>query len=307
MQITNLKRSIAGFGYLCFGIVAFLLFFYISFPFHLVQDKIMQTFEAKTGCQTNVNNQNHTFPLVLRWGNIQVVCPMGIPFTVESFETDIAVKPLLFHQTAQIAFRIRMTQKNGEIAGTVHIHSTPEGLAYSLKEKGWGLNLKSIGYSGILNMKGEGKWTGNNLFFGEGSLAFTLNGLQIDLQGLSSHAGRVATIAGMAPLIGVTSMAFSSIQGEMAWEDKVVTVNKFQANSDIADLTTHSGSLIFNEPISQSFLATNLQVDPKGNLKKILPLVIPNYSDKVALTFAITGALISPQVMMNGVPLPAFS
>jgi len=297
----------AGLVYLCFGIVAFLLFFYITFPFHLIQEKVIQTFEAGTNCQTDVGVQKKKFPLSLIWEDIRVVCPVGTPFMVASLQTDIALKPLLFHQTGEIPFRVRLAEKNGEISGTLRVHSTPQGLSFSLKEKGSGLNLAAIGYAGIISMDGEGTWIGNHPFFGKGSLTFALNGLRIDPQGHGNQSGWVATLAGMAPLMGVTSLSFPSIQGELVWQDKVITVNKFQAESELADLISNNGSLIFNEPISESFIATDLQIFPKGNLKQMLPLIVPHYSDKGPLTLAITGTLTAPRVIMNGMQLPAMS
>lgn len=308
MQITRSKKWIAGVGYLSFGIVTFLFFFYITFPFRLIQEGVIRTFEAETGCQTEVEDQTKAFALALRWKNMQVICPIGQPFMIEALHIDIALKPLLLHRVGEIAFRVRMAEKNGEILGTLMVHSTPQGFSFSLKEKGMALNLKAIGHAGILTMAGEGTWTGGNLFFGKGLFAFTLHGLRIDSQALSeSNSGWMVALASMAPLLGVTSLSFSSIQGEMAWQDKTITINKFQMDGEIADLISDRGALILNKPIAESIVSAHLQISPKGNLKQMLPLLVPNYSDKKPLMLAITGRLISPQMIMNGMPLPAMS
>jgi len=294
-----------GLGYLCFGVIAFLFFFYMTFPFRLIQEKVMQAFENKTGCQTNVGDLKQSFPLQLTWEQIQVICPEFSPFVVESLQAKVALKPLLLHQRAEITFQVQMAGENGQIRGTVITHSTPEGLSFSLQQKGWGLNLASIGYAGILSMKGEGNWTGNDFLAGVGSLSVQLNGFRIDPQGNSENRGWTATLAGITPLLGVSSLSFPRIEGEITWQNKTMTLNKLNADGEIADLISDSGSLILNEPVSESLIRSHLQISPKGNLEKMLPLLVPNYSNKKPLTLAITGRIASPEIVMNGMPTPA--
>ena len=105
-----------GLGYLLFSGMAFLLFFYITFPFDLAQKKLVQAFESSTACKTEVGGQEASFPFRLTWHQLRLLCPMGPPLTIASIETNLAVLPALLDKRGEIDFRIQMPSLFSEVS-----------------------------------------------------------------------------------------------------------------------------------------------------------------------------------------------
>ncbi len=321
----NPIRWLLGLGYLGFGAVAFLFFIYVTFPFGLVQKKLIQAFEAGTNCRIQAGDQEVSIPFRLMWHDVRVFCPQGPEVDIPYIETSLALLPLLDHK-GDIAFRVQLgdaalprdegaagdetpvalKEAKGEFFGHLKIDPVEEGFAFSLKEEGVGLDLRHVGLSGILNMKGEGNWVGKDitsitgLFKGGGFLDFTLNDVQVDAEDSSD-------LSGLAALAGVSALSFSTVHGEMTWQKDTVSIGKFYAQGETAELTDFVGDIIVHEPFSASVVSMSFNIIPKGRLKQIAMLMIPNYSGQEPFTLVISGALTSPEVLINGKKFPTFS
>jgi hypothetical protein len=185
-----------------------------------------------------------------------------------------------------------MGENSGEIVGHLMADATPEGVVFSLKEEGVGLNLGRVGLSGTLNMKGEGRWIKSDVLHGTGLLKLTIDGVRIEPEDWTP------------PL---NQLSFSIIRGEMAWEHGVVSIAELSAEGDELDLTSDRGDIIINEPFSKSPISITFQIVPKGDIKRVATLIIPGYSGKEPLTVAIQGAIEAPQILINGKRMPTFS
>ncbi|MBI3358348.1 MAG: type II secretion system protein GspN [Nitrospirae bacterium] len=286
---TTQNKWLLRLGYLFFGAIAFLIFFYATFPFYLAQKKMVLAFETETGCQVDPKDQTVLIPLRLRWHNVKVLCPSVALVTLESINADLALLPILLKRTGEIDFKIKIAEQGGEISGTIIIDPTPAGIAFSIKKQGIGVHFNHRGFSGILDIKGGGSWVGYDPSQGAGGFDFNL---------------KEAHIKNQAMPWPMNDIFFANIHGKVAYENGVLLMGDFSADGENATLTTNSGSLILHEPFSESFVSITLKVSPKGQLKQVAALLIPGYSAVEPLTLAITGALTSPKVLLNGRRLP---
>ncbi len=305
MQSTQPIKWLLGFGYLLFGVAAFLVFFYITFPFNLVQDKVIRVAEAESGCQITAGSQSTTPPLRMKWEQVLLLCPAGASMMIASIETDIAVLPLLLHRQGQVDVRILMPEEGSQVTGSITASTTPQGYAFSLKGEGTGIRLDPVGISGLLDyIRGEAVWTGENLLTGVGSLAIGLSDIHIDPTASPIPLGNLGMITTLA---GVKDISISTLQGEVTWQSNTLSVKMFNAQGEVADLISDGGQFTLHEPVSESIVSMTLAIIPKGNLRQMVPLMISNYVDREPLTAVINGPLRAPDIVINGMKMPAMS
>ena len=299
MQSTRPIRWLYGLGYLLFGILAFLFFVYMTFPFDTIQTRLVFAVEGATSCQIDVGHQSTRPPLKMTWQQIAVSCPSKKPFLIQSLEARIGLKPLLSHR-GEIDFQIQMDENAGQITGTLLAQSTPNGIAFTVKEEGMGVSLSPVGLSGTLTMQGEGNWTGKDVFLGTGSFSFTLTDFKISPQGSPSF-GQLAAVTTLA---GVPDIAFSTLSGEIAWKEKTLLIKTFDAKGEIVEIAMQDGSLVLHDPISESIVSATLQVVPKGSLLQMIPFFLADYTGREPLIITLNGLLHDPQVLINGKTIP---
>ncbi len=276
-------------GYLLFGLIVFLIFFYATFPFDLLQDRMVRAFQTETGCQADPKSQAVLIPLRFRWYNVRVLCKDSAPVMIESIDANVAALPILLKRRGEIDFKIKLAEEGGKIFGTLMIDPTSEGVAFSIKKEGVAVHFNHRGFSGILDIKGGSSWIGQDILLGTGVFDFHLKDAHIKNQALPWP---------------MNDILFEKIHGKVAWENGVFSVGDLFADGENAALTSHSGSLILHEPFSDSFISMTIDIDPKGQLKQVAALMIPGYATHGSLTLAITGALTAPKVLLNGRRLP---
>jgi type II secretion system protein N len=311
-----------GLGYLLFSCIAFLFFFYMTFPFDLVQKKMVQAFDSSTACKTEVERQEASFPFRLAWHQLRLLCPMGPPFVIASIKTDLAVLPALFNKRGEVDFRIEMPslseevspskdsapgafpKKGGAIVGHLTVHQTENDLAFSLKQEGMMLDLRPMGISGELNMRAEGSWVGDDILNGKGAFYFAMNNVRVDPQ---ESSWPMDDLAGLATLAGISALSFSTIQGSIDWQQNKISIGTFQAQGDSAVLSGTGGEIQVRQPFEKSVISLACTIAPKGRLQQVAALFLPGYSEQRPFTLDVRGPLDSPSILINGQKLPIFS
>jgi type II secretion system protein N len=302
MQSTRPIKWLLGFGYLLFGVAAFLVFLYMTFPFNLIQEKVIRIAEAESGCQITAGSQSTAPPLRMKWEQVLLLCPTGLPMMIASIETDIAILPLVLHRQGQVDVRVQMPEEGSQITGSITASTTPAGYAFLLKGEGTGLRLDPVGIPGSLDhIKGEATWIGENPLAGVGSLAVSLSDIHIDPVASPIPLGNLGMITTIA---GVKDISISTLQGEVAWQSNTLSIKMFNAQGEIADIISDGGSFTLHEPVSESIVSMTLAIIPKGNLKQMVPLMISHYVDREPLTAVITGPLSAPDIVINGMKMP---
>jgi type II secretion system protein N len=292
--MTRNNKWLSKLGYLFLGTGVFLIFLYVTFPFDLAQQKIVRLVEEKSGCQIEPEGQTARFPLRLQWSNLRVLCPYAEPIALDSLEADIAVFPMIFKQEGEVAFKIKIAEKGGDIAGTIIANKTPEGIAFVLKKdgQGAGIRVNYRGFSGVVAVKGDGRWIGQDVVMGNGVFNFDVKDAHFKNQALPW------------PL---SDISFATITGKVSWKTGEILILHFSAEGETAGLMSRGGMLIVHEPFTESFLSTTLNVSPKGPLKQIAEIMISDYKASEPLKLEITGPIIAPKVLLNGRRVPTAS
>jgi len=280
--------------YFLLGLGFFLIFFYVHFPFDIVQKKMVRAFEIESSCRLEAQGQKVLFPLRFRWHNIRVLCPNSAQVLFDSIEANVAILPILLKQTGEIGFKIKIADQGGDIVGTLMVDPTPEGIAFSIKEAGVGagVHIDYRGFSGILDTNGVGNWIGQDVLLGNGVFNFHVKDAHFRNQALPWP---------------ISDISFAKMTGRISWETGVVSVGDFSAEGETAHLTSRGGSLVLHEPFSESFISLAVNVSPRGQLKQVAELMIAGYSAKKPLTLNITGPLTAPKILLNGRRLPTAS
>ncbi|MCG3113093.1 MAG: type II secretion system protein GspN [Candidatus Manganitrophus sp. SB1] len=287
--IKNQKGKWAvGLGYAFFGLLMLLFFLYLTFPFGLLESRLIAAIESESGCTMAVGKRGIFFPLRLSWREIQVDCQAGpVPqWKIQSLDAAVAPLPLLFNRRGEIDYRVGIAE--GEIIGHATAVQTREGLSLSFKSEGQKLNLSRLGLSGLLDLQGEGSGVGPDLLKAKGSLTFTINSVQLKQVGQW--------------MVPIGEVSFSSIRGKINLRNGMLVVERFAAQGNEVDLTSDGGNLILREPLEGSLLSLSLKATPKGSLQQMASLFIQGYSGREPLSLGLKGSIGQPQISVNGRP-----
>lgn len=287
--IKNQKRKWATvLGYTLFGFLMLVFFFYLTFPFGLLESRLIAAIESESGCALTVGKRGIHFPLRLAWREIQATCPARpIPqWKIQSIDAAVAPLPFLFSRRGEIDFRIGIAE--GEIVGHATAFQTREGLSVSVKNEGHKLNLSQFGLSGLADLEGEGNWVGPDIMKAKGSLTFTLNSVQIKQVGQW--------------VVPIGEVSFSSIRGKINLRNGTLAIERFAAQGNEVDLTSDGGNLILRDPFAGSLLSLNVKATPKGSLQQMASLFIQGYTGREPLTVSLKGSIGQPQISLNGKP-----
>lgn len=285
----NLRRKWAiVLGYTLFGFLMLLFFFYLTFPFGLLESRLISAIESESGCAVTVGKRGIYFPLRLAWREIQFQCPArSVPqWKIQSVDATVAPLQLLFNRRGEIDFRIGIAE--GELVGHATAFQTPDGLSVSIKNEGRKLNLSQFGLSGLLDLEGEGTWVGPDLARARGNLTFTLNGVQVKQVGQW--------------VVPIGEMSFSNIRGKINLRNGTLVVERFAAQGSEVDLTSEGGTLLLRNPLEGSALSLTVKATPKGSLQKMASLFVQGYSGREPLTVGLKGSIGQPQISLNGKP-----
>lgn len=285
-------------NYALFGFAMFLFFFFLTFPFDLLEKKLLVLLEEESGCVVTINESEYAVPLPsITWHGIQGHCPKNIflkggtgqiAFKVRQVMLDLSPLPLLMDQRAEIDFKTMLG--NGVLEGHLSGSQGEKGFSYSLDFEGRDLNSLTLGTKSRLAVKGNGEWTGRDMVQGKGVLSFTLGDAQF------KEIGSWTSPVGEIP--------FSKISGDFHWGNQQVVVDQLSANGKIVDVQSGSGTLRLRQPFERSLLSLNLKATPKGALTSMTALLVPGYAGRKPLTIRINGPWQLPQVSVEGKRVP---
>jgi type II secretion system protein N len=273
-------------GYTLFGLTMFLLFLYLTFPFSLLELKLISIIEAESGCKIAVDQRGFHFPSRLSWKGIRGSCPQPAfsQWKIDSLNAELAPLPLLFSRRGEVDFQLKLA--GGELAGHLTAVEGKGGPSLSLQAEGKKIDLAPFGLSGLLSGEGEGSWVGQDVLKGKGSVTFTLD------------AARFKEIGTWVVPIGEVS--FSNVRGKIFWRNGTVALERFSAEGESVDLNSEGGNLLLREPLAASLLTLTLKATPKGSLRQVASVFVQGYSGREPLTVGMKGPLGQPQFSING-------
>jgi len=280
------------FGSVVGGLVLFLIAaaisLYLTFPFDRLQTALVAHLAARSGCGIDVQKQAVHFPFRMTWEGVRADCPTpGSPYAIATIDADIVPLPLLWGGEAAVDFRMAFAA-GGNIVGRATMTETNDGVALFLSHQADAIDLKQVGASGRLSSSGEWRRRGG-ASLGQGHLALTLDGLKIDRFGASGSS--------------IGAVSFQRVDSRISWRGDTITLDRIVAEGNQVEIESAGGRLLAREPFDQSRLFVTLQVTPKGDLKSLVPALIPGYSGAGPIAVTLSGALAQPGVLVNGRPL----
>jgi type II secretion system protein N len=283
------KKGAIILGYSFFGLLMFFIFFYLTFPFHLLELKLISTLEKESGCKIVVDQKGFYFPSRLSWKGIRGTCPQPAfaQWKIDSLHADLAPLPLLWSRRGEVDFTVGFA--GGEMSGHLTAAQKNGNPSFSLETRGKKLNLAQFGLSGLLSLEGTGDWSGQDILKGKGAVSFAL------------ETAKFKEIAGWVVPIGEVS--FSNVRGKLFWHNGTIGIERFFAEGDEVDLTSEGGNLLLREPLAGSMITLTLKAMPKGSLQKVATVFVQGYSGREPLTLGIKGPLGQPQISLNGKPI----
>ncbi len=273
-------------SYLLFGLLSFIAFLYVTFPFSRLESALIDRIKDESGCEIDIRKKGILFPLKLAWENIQILCPGQKAWNVASLYAEVLPLPLIWGGEGRIHFRGRLAE--GETEGTLTVTHASNQWAFSLKNQGRQITLPDIG--GRLGWEGDAHWSHSEPYKGTGTVAFTLEG------------ARIKEVGEWRSPIG--ALSFSMVTGQVHWQGGALSMEQFSADGNEMDLAGESGHLLLRQPWKRSILSLTLKVTPKGQLKPLAQMVVSGYTGEGALTLAVAGSLARPGLALNGKTIP---
>jgi len=293
---TKKEKLLLFIGYSLFALFAFVLFFLMTLPFNILEEKGLRLLEGKTGCVVTIKASKVSFPLSVDWRGLDGICPKNlfikgasgnIHLKLPALEMSFAFWPLLLKQEGEIDFNAKWG--GGTLSGHLSVSEEAEGLSFSLEN----FNAKALqvehidsGISGQLRISGEGRWRTQDLIKGVGRISLTLDG------------SKFKSLAGQSLPIG--EVGFEKIEAKLLWKEKQIILEQFSALGPLVNLKSESGTLLFRKPLKRSVLALSLRVTPKGSIKQMASMFVPGYNGKEPLKLRLNGPVSTPKISVNG-------
>ena len=279
--------------YSFFGILSFVFFLWLTFPFDLAEKQVLRLLTSETGCVVTVAQSTYALPVKIRARGLTGRCPKqrlglggrgDLAIQLKSLDVSLAFLPFLFEKTLEVDFL--MGSAFGKIPGHLRLKEEKEVLAVSLQTEGAQLTLEEEGFSGLISIQGESAWKNQDVMKGSGKLL------------LGIEKGRFKSFGGFELPIG--EISFSKIDAQAFWKDGRVVIEAFSASGEMADLNSESGVVLLRNPPENSMLTLSLLATPKGSLQEMAELFVQGYTANSALKIRINGPMRAPQVSVNG-------
>ncbi len=279
--------------YTAFGLLAFVFFLGLTFPFDLAEKQALRLLKAETGCELTVAQSTYALPLKIRARGLTGRCAkqrLGlrergeVTLQLKSLDMSFSFLPLLLKKTLEVDFLIG--SDFGNIPGYLRLKEEAGELAVSLRTEGAQLRFEEEGFSALISVQGESTWQNQNVMKGSGKLV------------LAIEQGRFKSFDGFELPIG--EMSFDKIDAQAFWKDGRVVIEAFSASGEMADLSSESAVVLLRNPPENSMLTLSLLATPKGSLQEMAGLFVQDYRANSPLKIRINGPMRAPQVSVNG-------
>ncbi len=280
------RRLLRFSGYILFGLLLFIVFLYLTFPFPRLVSTLIARLEVASGCKIAVREQGFAFPFKLAFEDIQILCPQQKQWEVASLHAELVPLPLIWGGEGAMPFRARLAE--GEVEGRLSVTRTSGQFIFSLENRGRQMNPNHVG--GRLDWEGDAHWSGSAFQEGTGTISFTLKGVRIERLG-----------AWRSP---IGALSFSKITGQTSFRNGKLILSQLEAEGNEMDLSEETGHLLLRQPWQRSMISLTLKVQPKGRLKPLAQAVVSGYTGEGTFTLGLFGPLERPAFSLNGKTVP---
>jgi|GEM_PF-3673954 len=283
------RRLFIGIGSLTFFLLMFAIFFYLQFPFNLLELRQVALMETQSGCHIDVKKRERSFPLRFVWHDMGWTCP-NFPLLdghIASMEVEMEPIPLILHRSRVAHFTLGVA--GGKISGIwvaqpTGARSPKDPLEYQLTYKGTKLSVVESGLTGQVDLEGHARWGSDSILQGEGTLFLRMKKIEIK------------EIVAFPTLV----LSLSEGQAKMDWRGGAVSVRTLSLKGDEGNLHDVEGTLQMAVPLTESKLALTGDLVPGKNLKMMAALFLPGSADAGTWKVALKGTLANRQLTVHG-------
>ncbi len=96
----------------------------------------------------------------------------------------------------------------------------------------------------------------------------------------------------------VGPFSFATIEMVGTWKGRTLTFQTLSAKGDQANIVSDRGTLSVRLPFMESRMDAHLWITPKGELQKIVALLVPDYTEGRPVPIRLTGSLASTEATL---------
>lgn len=287
-----MKNIIKYIGYLIFGLIIFIFFSYLNFPYHKIKDKLFAQVEKQSNFKIDVEEFKTTMLLGLRFGGVTIKDKRDgfPPIAISTLNIDPSLISLVTMKP-KIAFNAELPQ------GSLNGFFVQKGAtSHELNLEFDNLDLKKQ-FQEVLPADLNGTAEGQVSFDGNLQRFQGING-KTQIQIKKFILGKTSVMGMELPQLSLSQI---TLKGNMKKDQFII--EKFEAGNDKDDLKANiSGDISINSlNIKNSRLNLKLKFKMSDTLKEEFKLFLPllqgaldssgNYSFSITGTFAAPSAL----------------
>jgi type II secretion system protein N len=282
-----MAKWMRGIAYFLWGILCFLIFFYVFFPYEALGRRILSTLSEKSSLNFQPSDTRRSL-LGVRWPRVDVSSPKQMIPSVEVEDWTIRLRPL-----PCLIGHFILTTRGKALAGSFQadLSKETEGYHASLAMDGVRIErlrhpqMKQFLLGGVIGGKAEWKMAGPEV---NGSATFTIRNGRIENLSLSGF---------VLPLLDV-----GAVKGQIAWVGDKIDLNDVTIDGkDIKGSLT--GKVLLRNPLPMSKLECRMGITPAGDLMNRYPLTqtfLGQGQGKTSrLDLAIQGTFQAPQISLS--------
>jgi type II secretion system protein N len=277
------------------GVLSFLLFLFVTFPFGTLQARVLSELVRATGWEIRAADWSPALPLAVEWRDMTWTKPGNASIPVQLMRLNVGVLGLMLgHQTldAMIQFPGGGQPGTGRAIGTVSASSWsfvgPVSLKVHAQQIDLGAVIKPYVSRGLLQADVTQRWENR----GKEGLAFKGDGSwKAEVKDLVLERIPVGPAA-------IPSLNFSHVTAALTCRDAVCEITDFKADGPDGTITAQ-GRLLLRETVPSSMLevAVTLQAGA-GWAQKAANLPLPPLPPGTPLTVKVGGSIANPKLTL---------
>ena len=281
--------------WVCAGLTSLILFFYLTFPYHALQLRILGELSRGTGWDVRAAEWSRGVPLVVEWHDLIWSKPGRVSIPVDLMRLNVGmmgaiIGPRTLDGTVQLPGLGQVG--GGRITGTVSAASWSFLGPVSIQGEAQQVDLALVGkplvIKGLLNADVTQEWENRAkegaAFKGDGSWKVEIKELELD---------RIPFGGGFVP-----ALSFNRVIAIMNCRDSTCNIAEFRADGPDGTLTAQ-GRVLLQQPLESSRLELSLTVLPgAGWAQKSRNLPVPPLPPGIPFAFKLLGTVANPNLSL---------
>lgn len=283
--VKNPKRFWMPLGLLFYGVLVFLFFLVWTFPYRLLENRLIIALETALSSRIEIGHETFLFPLGLRLERVALFTPGRVsPWLIDRVQARASVAPLLLGLRGEVDWS--MTAMGGEASGHLRIMRRGKWLHVRVEDTHANLELAGLykGVKGRANLELQGEWT-EQTNTGKGEARLKGENLVIE------------EIPGV--VLPILPLSLSSLTGRIIFKKNGLFLEGISGRGEIIDFSG-GGNILVRNSYSKSPLSLSFRVSPKGELAELAGIFLGKNVKENPLRVNVTGTVGAPKIQVDG-------